>query len=198
MKTNLGRSICIGKKPTKRNQIKATSSNSLTLFSYIRDSKKYTMNYSLITKLVFGFLLLAVTSFGQTALVDLDCSSIEDFNIVTKAPAGVKAVEKYGSVTVSNDKTFQMEIHVSYGYNLAEAKKSIEANDINKLKKYVIDEANGILYQTEVMGQTQYHFVYFLNGGETTYYFENVKGPTYDLAAAKTMYEAAKASVIKK
>ncbi|MEN9302330.1 MAG: hypothetical protein RL264_759 [Bacteroidota bacterium] len=155
------------------------------------------MKYSFIAKLVFGFVLLTNVSFGKTSLVDLDCSSIEDFNLITKAPAGLKAVEKYGSVTVSDGKNFQMEINISYGYNMAEAKKSIESNDINKLKKYIIDETNGILYQTEVMGQTQYHFVYFLNGGETTYYFENVKGPTYTLEAAKTMYNAAKASKIK-
>lgn len=155
------------------------------------------MKNTFVLALTLCLVLISNSFSAQVALVDLDCSSIEDFNLITKAPAGLKAVEKYGSVTVSDGKNFQMEIHVSYGYNLAEAKKSIESNDINKLKKYIIDETNGILYQTEVMGQTQYHFVYFLNGGETTYYFENVKGPTYTLEAAKTMYNAAKASKLK-
>ena len=68
---------------------------------------------------------------------------------------------------------------------------------INKLKKYVIDEPNGIIYQTEVMGQTQYHFMYFLIGEEESFYFQNVKGPTYDLESTKVMYNAAKASKIK-
>ena len=44
------------------------------------------------------------------------------------------------------------------------------------------------------MGQIQYHFMYFLIGEETSYYFQNVKVPTYDLEATKIMYNAFKAS----
>jgi hypothetical protein len=39
--------------------------------------------------------------------------------------------------------------------------------------------------------------MYFLIGEEESYYFQNVKGPTYDLESTKVMYNAAKASKIK-
>ena len=145
-----------------------------------------------LSLLAFGSKTIA-----QTALIDLDCSSIEGFEVLTKAPTGVKAIEQYGSVKISNGAKFQVELNSVYDYSIAAAKKEIEANDINKLKKYVVDEPNGIIYQSEVMGQIQYHFMYFLIGEEESYYFQNVKGPTYDLESTKVMYNAAKASKIK-
>ncbi len=144
-----------------------------------------------------SLLAFGSTTIAQTALVDLDCSSIEGFEVLTKAPTGVKAVEQYGSVKISNGAKFQVELNSVYDYSIAAAKKEIEANDINKLKKYVVDEPNGIIYQSEVMGQIQYHFMYFLIGEEDSYYFQNVKGPTYDLESTKVMFNAAKASKIK-
>ena len=155
------------------------------------------MKLSFVFAAALSLLAFTSTSVAQTALVDLDCSSIEGFPVLTKAPAGVKAVEEYGSVKISNKGKFQMELNSVFDYSIAAAKKEIEANDINKLKKYVVDEPNGIIYQTEVMGQTQYHFMYFLIGEEESFYFQNVKGPTYDLESAKVMYNAAKASKIK-
>jgi hypothetical protein len=155
------------------------------------------MKLSIIFTAVLSLIAFSNTSIAQTALVDLDCSVIEGFPVLTKAPAGVKAVEQYGSVKISNGAKFQMELNSVYDYSIAAAKKEIEANDINKLKKYVVDEPNGIIYQSEVMGQIQYHFMYFLVGKEESFYFQNVKGPTYDLESTKVMYNAAKASKIK-
>jgi len=155
------------------------------------------MKLSIIFTAVLSLIALSNTTIAQTALVDLDCSSIEGFPILTKAPAGVKAVEQYGSAKISNGTKFQVELNSVFSYNIAAAKKEIEANDINKLKKYVVVEPNGIIYQTEVMGQIQYHFMYFLIGEEESFYFQNVKGSTYDLESTKIMYEAAKASKIK-
>jgi hypothetical protein len=155
------------------------------------------MKLSIIFSAALSLLAFSNTTIAQTALVDLDCSSIEGFSVLTKAPAGVKAVEQYGSVKISNGAKFQMELNSVYDYSIAAAKKEIEANDINKLKKYVVDEPNGIIYQSEVMGQIQYHFMYFLVGEEESFYFQNVKGPTYDIESTKVMYNAAKASKIK-
>jgi hypothetical protein len=155
------------------------------------------MKLSLIFSAAISLLAFGSTTIAQTALVDLDCSSIEGFEVLTKAPTGVKAVEQYGSVKISNGAKFQVELNSVYDYSIAAAKKEIEANDINKLKKYVVDEPNGIIYQSEVMGQIQYHFMYFLIGEEDSYYFQNVKGPTYDLESTKVMFNAAKASKIK-
>jgi hypothetical protein len=167
------------------------------MFTFMDKFKNYNMKLSIIFSAILSLLAFTNIATAQTTLVDLDCSTIEGFEILTKAPAGVKAVEQYGSVKISNGAKFQMELNSVFDYSIAAAKKEIEANDINKLKKYVIDEPNGIIYQTEVMGQTQYHFMYFLIGEEESFYFQNVKGPTYDLESTKVMYNAAKASKIK-
>ncbi len=155
------------------------------------------MKLSLIFLAVLSLIVFSNMTIAQIPLVDLDCSSIEGFPVLTKAPEGVKAVEQYGSVKISNGAKFQMELNSVYDYSIAAAKKEIEANDINKLKKYIIDEPNGIIYQTEVMGQIQYHFMYFLIGEEESFYFQNIKGPTYDLESIKVMFNTAKASKLK-
>jgi hypothetical protein len=155
------------------------------------------MKLSFILIAALSFLSFGNFTFSQTALVDLDCSSIEGFPVLTKAPAGVKAKEEFGAVKISNGSKFQMELSTVYDYSIDAAKKEIAANDINKLKKYILEEPNGIIYQTEVMGQTQYHFMYFLIGSEESFYFQNIKGPNYDLASIQAMYNAAKASKIK-
>ena len=47
------------------------------------------------------------------------------------------------------------------------------------------------------MGQIQYHFMYFLIGEEESFYFQNIKGPTYDLESINVMFNTAKASKLK-
>lgn len=100
------------------------------------------MKLSLIFLAVLSLIVFSNMTIAQIPLVDLDCSSIEGFPVLTKASEGVKGVEQYGSVKISNGAKFQMELNSVYDYSIAAAKKEIEANDINKLKKYIIDEPN--------------------------------------------------------
>lgn len=131
------------------------------------------------------------------ALVEVDCSSISGYNIITKAPQGITPTSRFGSVRLSNNKNFQLQISKDPYSKLEDAKKELAANQMNVLKKYIIEEPEGILYQSEAMGQTQYHFKYYLKLKDATYLFEDQKGVQYDLKSAQQMYKAAKETVAK-
>jgi len=51
---------------------------------------------SLIFGAALSFLSLFNITTAQLALVDLDCSSVEGFQVMTKAPSGVKAEDSFG------------------------------------------------------------------------------------------------------
>lgn len=74
------------------------------------------MKLSIIFTAVLSLIAFSNTLIAQTALVDLDCSSIDGFPVLTKAPAGVKAIEQYGSVKISNGAKFQMELNSVYDF----------------------------------------------------------------------------------
>lgn len=130
------------------------------------------------------------------SLVDIDCRSISSFsNLVAKGPAGIVPVEKYGSLKLSNNKDFQVEVSDGKFYSLEKEKKELKENQVNVFQKYIVEEPNGIIYHSEVMSsRPEYHFKYFLKTENGSYFFQDVKGPLYDLDAVKTMYQAAKES----
>lgn len=95
------------------------------------------------------------------------------------------------------DKSIQagprFEILISTDMNtVAEQKEFWKNNDANKLKQFIIDEPNGILAETEVMGKTEYHFYYTVEIDGGLYCFENAKGLSYTKAEAMAMYNACK------
>lgn len=92
------------------------------------------MKSSLIFGAALSFLSLFNITTAQLALVDLDCSSVEGFQVMTKVPSGVKAEDSFGWVKISNGAKFQMELNEVFSYDLTKAKKELAANDVNKLK----------------------------------------------------------------
>lgn len=134
-------------------------------------------------------------------LVDLDLSSAGEtyagWHI--QAPAGATAKEDFGALAVSDGAGFQLEVN-SGAVDMAARKKEIEANDVNKLKKYLTDSPDTLVYQSDVgMGANpiQVHFIAAVKVGGEDFYCENTKGPTYNEAQTKVMVDACK-SITKK
>jgi hypothetical protein len=151
--------------------------------------------FATLTVLVFiASITIAQTN---TELVDVDCSTVPGFNLVTKAPTGVKPVNLWGSVTLSNDKKFRMSINKVEFSNLAADKKSLPDDKYGGFKKFVLEEPNGVIYESEVAGKKRYHFMYYLINKNGSYYFNNMAGMVYDLESVQLMYQAAKASKVK-
>lgn len=119
----------------------------------------------------------------------LDLSQYE-MPLKIQVPQGTVVDEKSYGIYIKNGEGFNFEPNVDFYEDVAERKKELEANDLNKLKKYVKDTENGYIAQTEVMGKTEYHIFYLLKGDGFTVSLENVKGRSYTLPEAKLMWKA--------
>lgn len=130
-----------------------------------------------------------------TVAVDLSKANA-DYALTMFAPAGAKAVDGITGIEVKNSTNFQIEI--GSAKNLASLKQEIEKNSLNKLKKFHVETEEVLLYETEVAGQAEFHFLANVKVGDKTYGVEDVKGPRYTKADVEMMVQCAKTMQAKK
>ncbi len=117
--------------------------------------------------------------------------SLEDAGLdaVVDAPEGAKVAEDFGAFTVKAGDSFQLEIHTGAA-DLAARKKEIEGNDVNKLKKFHTESETALVYETEVMGKTEFHFLANKEIDGAKYYCEDTKGKAYSQADVEAMLKS--------
>lgn len=127
------------------------------------------------------------------APVKLAPLSLEDAEIeaTLQAPEGAKAADEFGAVVVSAGESFQLQVGTG-ATDLAARKKEIEGNTVNKLKSFVTDTATELVYETEVMGKPEFHFVANVELGDAKYNCEDKKGQAFTKADIDAMLAACK------
>ncbi|MCA9708656.1 MAG: hypothetical protein KDK70_22600 [Myxococcales bacterium] len=124
--------------------------------------------------------------------------SLEDAGLDAKlqAPEGAKALEDLGAYVVSAGEGFQLQINTGSA-DLVASKKEIEANPVNKLKGFVSESETELVYETEVSGKSEFHFVMNLELDGAKYNCEDKKGTPFTkddidamIAACKSMAAA--------
>ncbi len=127
----------------------------------------------------------------------IDLSSIE-IPLTITVPEGTEIKDESFATYVTHSEGFSYEVIEDDGslYSLEERKEEWNDNDVNVVQSYVVDEPNGFIAETKVMGKIEYHFFYVLEGEEMNYYFENEKGYSYSLEQAKLMFESVKTAQI--
>jgi hypothetical protein len=106
-----------------------------------------------------------------------------------KAPEGAKVAEDLGAYTVKAGENFQLEIHTGAA-DLAARKKEIEENTVNKLKSFLTESDSALVYETEVMGQAEFHFVANVAVDDAKYHCEDTKGKAYAKADIDAMLQS--------
>ena len=81
------------------------------------------------------------------------------------------------------------EIRADKG-DIAAYKKESDANDINKVKRYLVDTPDALLYESEVMGQNEFHFYGNVTVGDRTFNCEDIKGPRHMQADVEAMWKS--------
>ena len=120
-------------------------------------------------------------------LVALDLSKASaSFPVVMMAPEGATAADDFGNVLVKKAAAFQVEVSSS-AKDIAALKKEIAANTLNKLKKFYIETADALLYESTLMGKSEFHFVANVKVGTSIFGAEDTKGPVYTKANAEQM-----------
>jgi hypothetical protein len=125
--------------------------------------------------------------------VKLAALSLEDAEIeaTLQAPEGAKAADEFGAVVVSAGESFQLQIGTG-PTDLAARKKEIEGNTVNKLKGFVTDAPTELVYETEVMGKPEFHFVANVELDGAKYNCEDKKGQAFTKADIDAMLAACK------
>ena len=131
--------------------------------------------------------LAAADSQAGLKLAALDLSKANaSFPVIMMAPEGATAADDFGAVLAKKGAIFQVEVSSS-AKDIAALKKEIQANTLNKLKKFYVDTADTLLYESTLMGKSEFHFVANVKVGSSTYGAEDTKGPVYTKADAELM-----------
>jgi hypothetical protein len=141
--------------------------------------------------------LLAIPAFADDALPRLDLSTANAaFAITIPAPIGATAKDDFGDVDALAGDGFQIIVH-SNAKDPAQAKHEITSNTANKLKRFITETDDTLVYESEVAGQSEFHFALNVNFGAKTYGVEDNKGPRYSEDQINAMVKAAKAIAAK-
>jgi len=155
--------------------------------------------------LAIGFLVITAVLTAAAAgpqagpkLVSLDLSKASDsFPVMMQAPEGATAADDFGNILVKKGGNFQVEVSSS-AKDIAGLKKEIKANTLNKFKSFLVETADALLYESTVMGKSEFHFVANVKAGGTTYGAEDTKGPVYTKADAELMLKCFQTLTAKK
>jgi hypothetical protein len=155
----------------------------------------------LVSGLFVAAAVLAASAAGPQAgpkLVTLDLSKASpDFPLLMQAPEGAAAADDFGSVLVKKGAGFQVEISAT-PKDIESLKKEIKANTLNKLKSFLVDTPAALLYESAVMGKSEFHFAANVKAGSAVFGAEDTKGPVYSKADAELMLKCFQTLTAKK
>jgi len=98
--------------------------------------------------------------------------------------------QSWGATEIKVGKDFQISISEGEG-DIALKKSDIAANDVNKFKRYVKDEA-GLLFWESQITEPEFHFFCIQKVGTTSYNVEDIKGDIFSEPAVQSMIDAVK------
>lgn len=119
--------------------------------------------------------------------------SVDNIKLTLMAPKGAKIIKySWGSIEIHAGKTFQIGIWTNFDNknNMTQIKKEIESNDINRLQRYLINEPNSILYESNVFHRSEFHLFTYKRFGDTLLSCEDVKGEFFSEPEARLMLKS--------
>ena len=129
----------------------------------------------------------------EVKMVPLDLTAA-GLKATIDAPAGAVAADSFGTieVKVGDGTPFFVQIDTEAA-KMADVKKSVETNDMQKLKKMLMDTPEVIMYNTEFMGKVSFWFDSNVKVGDKTVHCYSGRGaPSFDEAQINTMLNACK------
>lgn len=108
------------------------------------------------------------------------------------------SLQSSGSINIKSGKDFQISITSGEG-DMALTKGDIKDADVKKFKRYLMDEPDAIIWESQVSGmESEYHFYTIVKAGKDSYVIEDMKdGDAFSEAAIRKMMDAAKSVKVK-
>jgi len=122
----------------------------------------------------------------KLAALDLGDVGLE---AIISAPEGAKASDEFGAFIVQSGESFQLQINTGAA-DLAARKAEIEGNTVNKLESFVTESETELVYETEVMGKAEFHFVAKVEIDGAKYSCEDKKGQAFTKGDVDAMLAA--------
>ncbi|MUG96146.1 hypothetical protein F7734_28920 [Scytonema sp. UIC 10036] len=151
------------------------------------------LGFSRPTNFTFSDNPMVATVETKSQSMDSLNISVDDIKLTLMAPKGAKIIKNsWGSIEIYAGKNFQIEIWAFQNENnmMVEFKKEIENNESNRLQRYLINEANVILYESNVYGHSQYHLRSHKMFGNQLVTCENLKGEFFSESEARLMLKS--------
>ena len=108
-------------------------------------------------------------------------------------PEGVAMEQGEWDTYVTEGGRFRMTVMEDH-ITAEEFMNNWKANDVNKLKNVLVEDENGFVVESEVAGQSEFHFYHTVTSADGVVYgFENAKdGSKYTEHEAMIMYTSAR------
>lgn len=131
--------------------------------------------------------------------LDISRTGMNIYVLVPDSTKGIldTVVQSSGEYLIKVGPVFQVQITESAG-DIAQRKADITNDDVNKLKKYVIDEPGTLMWESGIADMSEFHFYHIAKVGDRTYVFEDVRGEAFSQEAIQKMLDACRAVKEKK
>jgi hypothetical protein len=131
--------------------------------------------------------------------LDISKTGMNAFVVIPDSAAGVldTSVKSSGDYLIKVGKDFQISIIETTG-DITQRKADIASDDVNKLKKYVVDEPTTLMWESGIADLSEFHFYTIVKLGTRTYVFEDIKGEPFSQPAIQKMLDACKQAKEKK
>ena len=128
-----------------------------------------------------GMMPLDLSSHGLPVIINVPDSSKGKLEVIDQS---------WGATEIKVGKEFQISVSAGEG-DMALAKSDVAGNDVNKFKRYVVDEPEAILYESAIT-EPEFHFYSVIKVGDASYVVEDIKGEMFSEKSAQTMLQSAK------
>ena len=130
---------------------------------------------------------------------DISKTGMNVFTLIPDSSVGIidTNIQSSGEYVIKVGKDFQMTILETTG-DISQKKADIASEDVNKLKKYIIDDSTTLMWESEIANIPEFHFYHIAKLGNRTYLFEDNKGEPFSQQAIQKMLDACKQAKEKK
>ena len=128
-----------------------------------------------------GMMEVDLSSHGMPVTIIIPDSTKGQLEMITQS---------WGATEIKVGKEFQVSVIEDKG-DIELAKSDIKGNDVNKFKRFLTEEPNIIVYESEIT-QPEFHMYAIIKVGNTSYVVEDIKGEIFSEASIKAMLESAK------
>lgn len=129
-----------------------------------------------------GMMPLDLTQYGYAVSINVPDAATGPLEVVAQS---------WGTVEIKVGKMFQLSVKDGQG-DIALKKRDIAGNDVNKFKRYVVDEPSALLWESQIM-ESEFHFYTVVKAGNASYEVEDIAGEIFSETQATKMLETAKA-----